>query len=473
MRIWVLVIAAVAAASVGARSCWFVDGGPYRGGAGSTLQATGRFRTEMVGGVWWLVTPDGRPFFSSGINNIHSNPDYEPATGRQPYFENILARWGSEDAWADQVLRRLDAAGFNTAGAWSQLEHFRNRFPYTQILGLADGAPAVPRTGGGSTPAQRDYFDPAFVTGAAARAESARECAGDAYCIGVFTDNELAWAPNLRQGLPFIDGYMRLPAGAAGKRALQAFLEQRYAGEIGAFNAVWRQNLASFEEIQQRDALSPNWRFDSDAAKADRVAFRALVAERYYHVVHDALRAIDPQMLILGDRILAWSAAPEVVLAAAPFVDVLSINAYEWNDTWFAAAQQVARTGGFIPAAKILDDVDEINRLTGKPVLISEFGYRAADVGLPNSWPPVYPTLPDQTQRSEAYARYMNEVLARPYIVGTHWFEYVDEPATGRFDGEDDNWGFVNIRDDLYTELFARMWGVHVALYPTRLALAR
>jgi hypothetical protein len=56
--------------------------------------------------------------------------------------------------------------------------------------------------------------------------------------------------------------------------------------------------------------------------------------------------------------------------------------------------------------------------------------------------------------------------------VGAHWFEYADEPATGRFDGEDDNWGLVDVHDDLYPALFVRMWGVNGGLYPRRLALA-
>lgn len=472
MRTWVGGLLAAAALSLGAGSCWFEDGGPYRGGTGLALAATGRFRLEQVGGVWWLVTPDGHPFFSAGINNVHSNPDYEPKTGRYPYRESVLARWGSEAAWADEVLRRMDLAGFNTMGAWSELGRFRGRFPYTQIMGFSGAAPIIPGTGGGMVMALGDYFSPSFASGAAAHAEGARSCAADPFCIGVFSDNELAWAPNLRQPMPFIDAYLHLPAGAPGKIALQAFFEERYAGSIAAFNAAWGKSLASFGEIQTLDSLSASWATDGAAARADRTAFRGHVAARYYQVVHDALRAIDPQILILGDRYIAFGAAAEVVLAAAPFVDVLSINAYEWTEGWHGAAQSLAQTAGLIPALRLLDDVDEMHRLTGKPVLIGEFGYRAADAGLPNSWPPVYPILATQTDRADAYERYALSVLERPYIVGLHWFEYADQPITGRFDGEDDNWGFVSLADDLYPEMFLRMWSVHLRLYSTRLGLA-
>ncbi len=473
MRRWMALLVPLALLLLGAGSCWFADGGPYRGGAGLMLAATGRFRVEQVDGVWWFVTPDGRPFFSAGINHVSSNTDYEPKTGRYPYHENILARWGSEEAWAHEALRRMDLAGVNTVGAWSELGRFRGRFPYTQIMGFSGAAPAIPGTGGGPVPALRDYFAPDFVTGADAHAQGATACAADPYCIGVFSDNELAWAPNLKQPLPFVDGFLRLPAGAPGKVALQAFFEERYAGDVAAFNAAWGASLGSFGEIQALDALSTNWMGDSGAAKADRTAFRALVAERYYRVVHDALRTVDPQILILGDRYIAYEAAPEVVLAAARFVDVLSINAYEWTPGWHAATQILAQSAGFIPAPNLLDDLDEMHRLTGKPVLIGEFGYRAADAGLPNSWPPVYPILPTQTERADAYERYARAAVSRPFVVGLHWFEWADQPVTGRFDGEDDNWGFVSLRDDLYPEMFLRMWSVHVQLYETRLGLAR
>ncbi|MBQ5568634.1 MAG: hypothetical protein IIT41_05265, partial [Oscillospiraceae bacterium] len=35
---------------------------------GPKLKATGSFRTEKFGGKWWLVTPEGRLFFSVGLD---------------------------------------------------------------------------------------------------------------------------------------------------------------------------------------------------------------------------------------------------------------------------------------------------------------------------------------------------------------------------------------------------------------------
>ena len=40
------------------------------------------------------------------------------------------------------------------------------------------------------------------------------------------------------------DAYVRLPAKAPGKLALQTWLEQRYAGDVAPFNADWALSLA-------------------------------------------------------------------------------------------------------------------------------------------------------------------------------------------------------------------------------------
>jgi hypothetical protein len=47
----------------------------------------------------------------------------------------------------------------------------------------------------------------------------------------------------------------------------------------------------------------------------------------------------------------------------------------------------------------------------------------------------------------------VENALADPNIVGAHWFEWVDEAATGRFDGENYNIGMLDVTDRPYVEL--------------------
>jgi hypothetical protein len=39
-----------------------------------------------------------------------------------------------------------------------------------------------------------------------------------------------------------------------------------------------------------------------------------------------------------------------------------------------------------------------------------------------------------------------------PAAVGYQWFEWCDEPRQGRFDGENSNYGLVNIEDQPYSQ---------------------
>ncbi len=455
LPVLVAVLAAALLAGSPAQAQPAVD--PYGGFTGITAPATGRFRTAQIDGVWWLITPDGNALFSAGIVGVRVLGDFAPSIGTAPYQDNVLARYGTEEAWAAVQLARLLDLRVTTIGAWSRHDLFVGGMPYTPILLFAQHAPAISGVANGLTgQPMRDYFAPAFAAGATTEALAATSCATDPWCIGVFTDNELGWGPGVALSVPLLDGYVKLPAGAPGKLALQSFFAARHA-DVAAFNAVWGTALASFDDVQTLTALPADWGTGPAAREADRHAFTGVVAQRYFQTAHDALRAIEPAMLILGARFLSYSTPPEVVLAAAPYVDVLSTNYYELDPVWFGVAQQLADQYGFVPAERMFDDVDAFYAATGKPILIGEFGYRSAESDLPNTFPPFYPTLATQAGRADAYARYMRRALQRPYVVGAHWFKHADQPIEGRADGENNNWGIVDLQDDPYVTLGDRM----------------
>src|SRR6185503_2793288 len=192
-------------------------------------------------------------------------------------------------------------------------------------------------------------------------------CAADPWCVGVSTENEMPLGQSLAQPFPYMDAYLLLPSGAPGKVALQTFLEERYAGDVGAFNAVWGLGLASFDDLQLVSALAPPVAIppaspnDSPAQRADRRAFDAHVAARFHQVTHDALRAASPDVLILGSRLLILSTRPEVVAAIAPYVDVLTVNYYEIAASILVLAPDYPRDYG-IAFAHMFDDLDVMYR---------------------------------------------------------------------------------------------------------------
>ncbi|MGH7789437.1 MAG: hypothetical protein ACRERC_21375, partial [Candidatus Binatia bacterium] len=405
--------------------------------AASAAAASGRFSVAPVDGMWWFLDPAGQPFFSNAIGGLRPEGDYAPALGRYEYFENILARWGSEAAWADVTLDRCAALNVNSMGGWSKPSAFTGQLPWSTVLEFARHAPAVPGVAAGLTgKLVRDYYAPAFAAGAAGEAALALPCAADPLCYGVYSDNELGWGYGVAQFVPYIDAYLLLPAGAPGKLALQAFFETRYAGDLAAFNAAWGQTLASFADLQTLTALSANFRTDPPGPQTDRQAFSAVVARRYYQTVHEALRAAAPDVLILGSRFLAYHLSAAVAAAAAPWVDVLSVNYYTLTPAFLPIAQSLAAEFGYLDPSVPFGDVDGIYRAAGKPLLITEFSMRASDAGLPNTLPPFFPVEATQADRAAAYGRYAHGALARPFIIGLHWFKWSDQPATGRPDGE-------------------------------------
>jgi agarase len=88
-------------------------------------------------------------------------------------------------------------------------------------------------------------------------------------------------------------------------------------------------------------------------------------------------------------------------------------------------------------------NLGEFYRFTHRPIMVAEYSFRAADAGVPNSWPPIFPIYATQQDRADAYAAYVETLHRAPWMVGDFWFEYTDEPAGGRFDHEDSNFGVV------------------------------
>jgi len=427
--------------------CVPVDGAPqldrWGGDARVVLEATGFFRTERLCGRWWLVTPEGHPFYSLGVNATGPRGEASQVDGRRPYEESVRALYPDMEAWADEATRRLRSWGLNTAGAWSDNGLLGPRMAYTPILYLAGSDWEL-----GTLP---DYFDPAWEASVAQRAAQVERWVDDPNVLGYFLDNELRWGADWRGAETLLQVYLALPAEAPGKaEAVDLLLE--HGGGLAAVNEVLGTALAdrgaALRAVDGWDALG----WDAAGPAAELVdAFLRHTAQRYFTVTTAAVRAADPNHLVLGNREVSVMTRREVYLAAAPHVDLLSVNAYTFRPGVAEAA--LALSGAEDPS----DGLAAVHAATGLPLLISEFGFRAADAGLPNSWPPIYPTLPTQADRAAAFEGYARRQQELPWIVGYHWFAWVDQPPDGRFDGEDNNWGLVGLDDAPYEALTAAM----------------
>jgi len=435
--------------------------------AGPERKATGFFRTEKVNGRWWLVDPEGRLFWSHGIDCVHSG-NATPVTDRKHWFvdlpkpdspfaqfygqgnwaphnyyegkqyetfdfarANLLRKYGKD--WANTfgalVHRRLRSWGLNTIGNWSDSTIYSLRkTPYVATLGVYS------KPLGGSSGYWgkfADVFDPEFQAAAKrAVAQHKNTAAGDPWCLGFFIDNELSWGDEFSLAIAAIQS----PADQVAKQVFVADLKRKYQ-TIERLNDVWGAKYASWDALLQSTVVP-----DAKKAKEDLAAFATKTAERYFEVCRDSLKEIAPNQLYLGCR-FAWT-NDRAVRAAAKYCDVVSFNRYERS-----------LAGKHLPSG-----VD-------KPTIIGEFHFGALDRGMFHTGL-VYTS--SQEERAAAYKNYVRSALENPCVVGTHWFQFGDQATTGRGDGENYQIGFLDVCDTPYAETIRACREVAGEMYPLR-----
>jgi Beta-galactosidase len=432
---------------------------------GPRLRTAGFFRTEKVNGKWWLVDPEGRLFFSHGIDCVRAldtTPIEERTSwfadfpGDQPGFAafrshayalkghyagrspecfcfagaNLLRKYGPD--WAQtypQVIqKRLRSWGLNTIGNWSDLATYRLRLtPYTDTIGSGHAKQIEGSEGyWGKFP---DVFDPSFADGLRRSMESKRDgSAGDPWCLGYFSDNEMSWGDDVSLAL----GALKSPAEQKAKQVFVADLKAAY-GDIEKLNQVWGASHASWDALLQSREVP-----DKAKARQDLATFYTHTAEQYFRTVREVIKAIAPNQLYLGCRFA--SANARAAAAAARYCDVVSYNLYQRDVSDFQ----------FDGGADV-------------PLIIGEFHFGALDRGMFHTG--LVPTASQQA-RAAAYKQYVLGAVHHPEFVGCHWFQYCDEPTTGRvYDEENYQIGFVDIADTPYAETIAASREVGDRLY--------
>ena len=429
----------------------------WGGIADDCFQGSGFFRVAEHLGVSWLVDPDGGRFISKGVNNVRFDQDRIIGTDRAPYADACRSKYGNENVWRAAISDRLASWNFNTVGCWSD-----------ELVADAGSQrlAMTPTTALGATFRlhRRDQIFPdVFDAGFAAHIrKSARDrCTrwrDDPGLLGTFIDNELYWSPDWRGADELLTIFLNLPSHRPGRVAAIARMQHHYR-EFSQFNAIWRTPAQSWEQlgrISHIDApffrMPPGGLNDALEAKANRDnpvraqfsadcdAFSAVVADIYFELCASAIRAVDPNHLVIGSR-FGYQPQTHVIAAAGRHLDVVSFNCYDVDASAVIDAYAVA---------------------AGKPCLISEFAFRGDDSGLPNTRG-AGPRVASQTERARCFERYVTVALSKPSIVGYHWFEHADQPAEGRFDGENSNFGTVTIEDEVYTELTDTMTRINAA----------
>ncbi|GBC90637.1 hypothetical protein HRbin14_01379 [bacterium HR14] len=369
-------------------------------------------------------------------------------------------RHGSEARWAEETLQRLKAWGFTALGVNHSIYLRHKGLPHPeQILGMGQGfayhddlVKPIHWTG------FPNVFSPEWESWCDWVAyERCRPNRDDPWLLGYMLDNELEWFGKdyLPWGLAV--EALRRPAGHTARVALADLLRQRYKGDIAAFNRAWEANLRDFREIAESET-PPAIR--TPRAQQDGIAFVRLAARRYFETATRAIRKHDPNHLILGCRFAGD--APPIWDIAGEYCDVISVNTYPRID---------------LRQGRVLDWEGHLRRWhkeSKRPLMITEWSFPALDSGLPCKHGAGM-RVDTQSQRARCFRIFQETALSLPFVVGSNFFMWVDEPAQGisRTFPEDSNYGLVNEQGVPYRELVATATEVHRRAYEIHAASRR
>ena len=388
-------------------------------------KATGYFYTVKIDGRWWMIDPLGYPYINIGLSHI----DYS-LNGSKLQKETALKIYGTYENWALQSTNQVrDELNFNsTFSPRSEVKNIAGGLPYMAHFGVMSSygsAKAVRGDGNGSTVFTENntmpVFDPDFVGYAINYIENKLSSdVNNAKIIGYTSDNEL-------------------PMDVA---MLDNALTVNHTNPANFYTYAcawtWLCNMTGNE--------NPSY---DDVTDELRDLYRGFVYDRYFYVVSNAIKSVDPNHMYMGCRFLTKVNESEWVYRfAAQYLDCMTIN---WYFCWEPASS----------------DLYGIEKNGDMPFVVTEFYTKAGDSGLPNmsgaGW-----YVATQTDRADFYETFTIKMLESNNCVGWQLFHYMDnDPNSGTSDASsvDSNKGIYNNNYELYTDFTDRIKVLNANVY--------
>jgi hypothetical protein len=386
------------------------------------------WQTQEKDGVHWLVTPGGQLFYSRGVNFLDAGKESPKSREKQAFY------WGNFfstiEEWRRAAGAQLLGWGFNTRGGWSDPSP---EFDLALTVDLELGRNS-----------KFHWFDPFSPEQERVTLEWAEKLTApyrhDPKLLGYFSDNEVGWWNS-----PLFVWYLGKSWENHTKRMLCQLISDHYQGRWERLLRDWvpESSITSFEDLKRADAKMRLRPGGYGIQLVNR--FMHLYCRHYYTLMARALRQTHPGALLLGDRLPLYY-HQDAVLAMNDAVDVISTNYnVDVADGWVAPYY-----------------FDGLRRLSDKPVLVTEFFFAAEENRSGNHNETArnkYPkpghlmTVATQAQRAHGAMNALRNFARFPNVVGTHWFQYCDEPLGGREDGEDYNMGLIDLANRPYEEV--------------------
>jgi hypothetical protein len=367
---------------------------PFNEFAPETFRGTeGFFRAAQDGaGRWWLIDPDGRPFFCRAVHGV-----------RAPVANGV----GGEAGNAIDPALRLRRWGFNTVGVGGDGAGRDDGLAFLMAVDFCRvGAPIL-------APGVRlpDVFDPDWVRLAGQRA--VERCGPWAACrelLGWLADDEPGWGRPRAAAAPrptLLQVCLSLEPGFAAYHAAWEFTLALHRGRLESLARAWGVPIANKEIV--RELTRAEQGLATRGYLRDDERWTKEFARRYFGSTAAAIRAADPNHLLFGCRFGGPVAESVRVECVYPAVDVPLLDGSELPPT------------GLIVTGPVLADgvcwVDE--RISGQSVGLEP---TSATVGGVRRLTSVERML---RRGRGALAR----MARHPAAVGYVWRQWLDEPG--------------------------------------------
>ena len=379
---------------------------------------------KSADGVWWFVSPTGKREFLNTVTTVQPfqmSRDPQGVSFESRDWDGSLGKYdGDLNAWATKTVARVQDVGFKGLGAWCHPVFHTLNVPITRDLNLWK------HYGTGDSHLYSSHWA-GVMDGVVAKAVG--DLKDNKNLVGYYTDNELDWSDATIGPRVYFDG---LPVGDPNRVQVINTIKSLWP-TIADYNSAWNAKLTDWKQLDTQPALSR----EPDAAysKLFSVWLEKASAD-YFRISSEIIRKYDPNHLVLGVR-FAGIAPKEVVRASRDYTDAQSLNYY-------------------VPDAQLDPEMFAMMyQESGQPIILSEYGYHSLDgrSGNRNTFG-FQSQVPDQQARAEAYQLFTSRLARVPYVIGADWFQWSDEPPSGRSaDGEDVNFGVVDIDDKPYQQL--------------------
>lgn len=393
----------------------------FGGFLNTSAKATGFFHVEEIDGRWWFVCPDGHLFFSAGVNGVTPYSG-TPTEGREKLFAVLPPTNLLPPASTNPQPRMLNGSYYT----WNLQRRFGNLWrggwaSLTQQRLTAWGFNSIhywsPRSSGEQEPI-------------VPYAQMLR---------GWQTEGSIMGMPDV-YGADFEQRVDEAAARQLDPRHDDCWMLGYFIGNEPPWPGRESQLVDAIlsgpsSEIQKRLRA---YLAEGDTPER-RTHFVYAAFERYLDVINAACRRHAPHHLNLGIR-FGGDLHEDLVKLMRGRCDVFSLNIYRYAPDRVTLEQAYA--------------------ITQRPLLIGEFHIGAPERGLA----PGLVQAMNQSERGQAYRYYVEQCASHPALIGTHWFQWLDQPVTGRPDGENYNIGFVDVTDQPYAELVAAAKETHARL---------